>query len=1061
MLRKTTLIAAIAGTVIAGSARAPIARSTTPTHSDSRVTRTLPPVRKAPTTAGPQAPTTLNAKAKAPATVYSIPFAMSPTAEQMQNECVVIDANNDAVDGYNTWTYSEYFESPIYWKGSNAGDANDWLVFPAINFTDASKAYKVSIDAASTYTGDTSAEAFEVRIGTAPTVEALDHLILSRDDVNEALVFNTYEGVFGVPAAGTYYIAVRCTSTAAAGWRLLARNIKVEATDYNSAIPSACTNLSATLLVGEQLRASVEFDLPRVSVNGVDLPSDKQLTATITAPTGTSPLYGKPGDHLSTTVDVVEGINNITIVASNEYGSGESASVSVRCNYDIPSLPVLHSQVSDDNYTLHLTWDPVTTGANGGTIDPKGVTYDVFSYNTATEAWDVIKADLPYTETSFTISVPETQALGFCDLAVGSKNSQGSLNDATIISELLGTPYTLPLNETLADRTFHYTGLTIDTPSDEYNAGFGAVDPSQLDESFANPNGAALVGICQNTNGGRGHLTLPKFTTAGCGPVQVVLPIFLFSGTPEIRVYAHLNNGTSIDMGTVDISEGEGWTNVTFSLPDDYLNCQCINLSLDIKFDNSYQYFLMSGYTVREGIVNDFAVSDVTVTPTTIEPGKKAVVTASLRNTGMRAANAPAISGYVAKAGKKVADLTFTTANQGEIPVNGLCEYTAEYTVTSAEYVGTTLNIVVNITDPDGLDSNNSLTVQANVAGSELPLITDLSAHFDDADGSIALSWTTPLVDEAVEGFEFLPVFSFDSPLGPWLNLDYDNANTYTLEVENISIPNDTEPKAFQVMSASQTGLGPIADIYGYNNSDRFLMAFSAQGVPTDDWLISPEIKGGTDLSIMWDIVTKEYTETIEVLYSTTGRDTDSFRNKLGTFTKSTIGWEEIALQLPDEARYFAIRYCSNDCFGIMLDDITYYPAKPEYELSSIKVIRDNEVIDELPADADSYVDRTAVRDTFYTYYVMPVFYHQDMPVDGLRSNAASLAASGINDVNTFSGIYAVNGAIVINGHEGELITVTDLQGRVVARVTPTASSTTVALPAGFYIAAGTKLIVK
>lgn len=1066
MHRNSLLLAALISTAATGMAISPFSRSTVSTVQGPELSRVLPPVKSMAVsqtelqslTPGPQF------RAQASANAYSIPFSMAPTAEQLANECVVIDANHDAYDIYNTWCYSDYFDTVIYWAQKNNDfdsklDADDWLIFPVINFTDATKVYRVSIDAhAST---DLTFESMELRIGKTPTVEGLSRVILSEPVVDfNNMKMRTYSSLFALPEAGEYYIALRCNSSAQNGWRLFAQNLKVEATDLSAEIPNQVDGLSATPDATGKMKADVNFTMPTTALNGKQLSAGQTLTAKVTSPAGTKTVTGTPGQKMSLQIDTNEGINAITVTVSNNAGEGISSSTSVKCGLDAPVAAVLRTSISDDNLTLTVSWDPVTTGINGGMVDPESVKYTIFRYNASSDSWSEIATDI--TETHYVISVPAGTPLGYCDIAVDAHNEKGGAEQIPTVSELIGDPYKLPLNETLEGQQQHYVGLTIDSPTTEYNARFGSVDPTQLDEAFANPNNAALVGMSQDAKGTRGKISLPKFSTIGLDRIQIILPIFLFSGTPEITVLAKTNTGEPIELGKVDITAGSGWTNLPFILPAELYGKQCVTVSLDMKFDNMYQTFLMEGYNIKESLKSDFAVSNIVVSPDPIAPGKPATVTVTVSNEGMDAINPPALTGRLTARGTQIMPLTFTPASTEMIPMNGSTTYTAEFTLTTADYVGSTINISASIDTPDENPANDSNVIQANVGYVETPIITDLTAEFIEESGAIALKWSSPVSDEGFEDCEFLPTFSYDSSIGVWRNLDFDGLAPYTMgEVEGVSIPNDTEPKAFMVISAEESGLGQV-DIYGNNGSDKFLMAFSPQEGAADDWLISPEVMGGSEVSFAWDIITSDYTEKIEILYSTTDQDPDSFKNKIDTYTKEQVGWEEILITLPEEAKYFAIRYCSYNCFGIMIDDITYYPVTAEYEIASYELLRDDQPLTTLEATATSYLDTTTELNKYYTYHVVPTYNHNGTTVKGLRSNTVSLAAAGIGDIMPVSAsVYGVKGGINILGHEGETLYICNMQGQILKEITVTSATHFETMPAGMYLIGSNKVVVK
>ena len=135
-------------------------------------------------------------------------------------------------------------------------------------------------------------------------------------------------------------------------------------------------------------------------------------------------------------------------------------------------------------------------------------------------------------------------------------------------------------------------------------------------------------------------------------------------------------------------------------------------------------------------------------------------------------------------------------------------------------------------------------------------------------------------------------------------------------------------------------------------HGDKFLIAFSPAESSTgngvddaDDWLISPAVEGGSQISFAVAAISAEFVETIEVLYSTTDDDTNSFK-LLDTYDISDPYWKVLAATLPEDARYFAIRYVSNDKYAVLIDMSKYVPEGETVSEIGYEIIRDCKVIE-------------------------------------------------------------------------------------------------------------------
>lgn len=1058
------MIAALLGSACAGLAQVPLQRSTQTARSLTPIGRELPPLFPTVATTdalSAQAPVPVNTAAHAAAQPYSLPFFMAPTMEQMMNECVVIDANGDGYEGYNTWSFMEYFGTPAYWANNPVGDADDWLIFPAINIDDVSKAFKVSLDAQATGWG--TSESLEVRIGTSPSIESLTYVVMSEPGVpySETAEFTSYNSLFALKNPGVYYLAVRCTSSKSGGWRLIFKNLRLEQSSEAEVVPDGCTKLRAVPDPKGQLTVTVSFDMPLKALSGLAFDPSTTLKAIITTPAGSKTVEGTPGQHIEEVLPAIDGLNSVSVEVVNDKGDGSRRAVSARCGIDIPCAPVVKGAVSEDNLTFTVTWDPVTEGVNGGIVDPERITYTIYKYQ-EDGTWAVVVDDCK--DYTYSVSVPKGSTLASCDLVVSASNEKGVAEQTPIISEVIGEPHALPVNETFDGGALHYAGLSIYSMSSDYQGKFAMGDPSQLNIMFGGGPANAIIGLSSLEHGTKGMVCLPKVTTKGKQDVQLTLPMYVYSDGPEIAIYAKTNSGERFDIGTVDQSKNTGWTNLIYNLPVELYDQSCISINIDIRYKNNFSYFMLGGFSMVEGKVGDMAMTNISVEPTMLEIGKKATVTATVTNSGMYAELPPEVEGSVSCMGiKQPIDLVFTPADPNvKIEVGGTMAYTAEFTLNTADYAGANVTVSANIASPDSNEQNNRMSFEAKVADVVSPLITDLSASYVEEDGTIALSWTNPVSEETIETFEHYQSFIYDSKMGPWINLDFDMAAPYTLaEVEGVLIPDDTEPKAFQVISASESNLA-MYGMYGYNGSDKMLMAFSPVEATADDWLISPRIKGGFEISFMWNILSSDFSETVEVLYSTTSNDLDSFKSVAAKLTKKTTDWEEAIVEIPADARYFAIHYVSRDCFGIMIDDIMYYPSTPEYSVQSYAVLRDGAEIATLPASATSYVDNNVVLNGEYTYHVRPTFIHNGVEEAGVLSNSVVLKAAGIEDLTVApAGVYGTQGAIVIKGHEGETMYLFNAQGQKLRSITPSSSLHIESIDAGLYIIGSSKVIVK
>jgi len=212
------------------------------------------------------------------------------------------------------------------------------------------------------------------------------------------------------------------------------------------------------------------------------------------------------------------------------------------------------------------------------------------------------------------------------------------------------------------------------------------------------------------------------------------------------------------------------------------------------------------------------------------------------------------------------------------------------------------------------LDKSDNTTDTANVviSPSTLPAPEGLTA--EEKDGKIELNWQSPSsgVTKVTDSFEDYAEFTIDN-IGRWTVVDGDGASTYGFT--GVSFDHSGDPYAFIVFNPYTLKV----NIYGQflpHTGNQYLSCFGADPSEAkeghnDDWLISPLLSGNEQEISFWArAASTSYPETFEVRYSTTDRDTASFK-LLATETTPGDAWHEYKYTLPAGAKYFAVRVIS------------------------------------------------------------------------------------------------------------------------------------------------------
>ena len=161
----------------------------------------------------------------------------------------------------------------------------------------------------------------------------------------------------------------------------------------------------------------------------------------------------------------------------------------------------------------------------------------------------------------------------------------------------------------------------------------------------------------------------------------------------------------------------------------------------------------------------------------------------------------------------------------------------------------------------------------------------------------------------------------------------YDSTGSRVWGSNDFTWTNTNEPQAWMPFNGNTVGNAEAHSGVQYIES----VCPASSSIAANSWLISPELSGNAQTITFWArIFTTKYTpETFEVLYTTSGIDRSNFANSVNNFTlvqsysSSTETWTKYEVELPANAKHFAIRHTSLNIFGLMVDDVTYEISTP------------------------------------------------------------------------------------------------------------------------------------
>ncbi len=524
---------------------------------------------------------------------YSLPMTIKPT--EHDGEMVTI-INADGSPEYGMWRLTDAWGDLCFASGWSYEQPDDWLIMPAAQFDSNEVVYEVSLEAARG--GYSAMEYFEVWAGEAPTVEAMTIPVMGKTRAQKFNEWKEYSGKFAVPRAGKYYIAVRgCSNPDQKD--LIVRNIRVSATDIKAQVPGSVTDLQITGASNADLTATLKFTMPEKYINGEDIPSDKELTAVISS-AEKKEIKALPGETVTVTVGTAQGENYITVIVVSEGIESTPAEVSLFTGMDFLSyVEDFNGVVSRDNMSIHLTWKAPVESLYGGYVAFTGIEYmigRIDSYGEFIE--EPINAGTDVYEYEYVL--PAGTAQDFYRIGIAPKNAAGISPARSFVGKVLGTPFTMPMEEKFNNMEITYKPLQASAPSSKYsNGGWTWCQPELVNPSFANSE--VEFGVIGYTDEPEAwvRMGLPRISTAGLENAHAVFKIWNGVGTATQKGVYGLLYDMAAPEKIMDIPSGDGWQDVIVEIPAKFLGQEWIGLYIDGCLPTAENYLLLGGYSMK------------------------------------------------------------------------------------------------------------------------------------------------------------------------------------------------------------------------------------------------------------------------------------------------------------------------------------------------------------------------------------------------------------------------------------------------------------------------------
>lgn len=894
----------------------------------------------------------------------------------------VIDANNDGC----TWSWNS--SNNAFYGYSSSHNADDYLISPAIKM-EGGKNYNITINAkpfSSSYP-----ERIEVLAGTAPKVSALTISVIPPTDVTSSSS-EDFVGAFTAPETGYYHFAAHAISDADQ-YNLYLNSMLIEEGPDPKA-PQAVENLVVTPGEKGAKIANVEFTSPKKSLDGEDLVDNSVEAEIYIEEELAKVVQTTAGSNVSVTVDGFEtsGMYKFTVITKQGELVGDKAITNAFIGYDVPLCPTGLKAIDCGDH-IKFTWNKCgEVGENGGYVDPSLVSYQVWECVDLIPGWGIYIPNKVLCDPLLDADTFEYEydcnsgTLGQYIYAIYAQNEAGksSLNDGGYGYGYFGTPLEIPACETFAGANAEY---------DWFTHGNANVYADLVENGSVDAYSIEVVAEEDNEVGG---LISAKFSLAGADNPAVTADMFTTKIGTTVTLLVEAN-GVTTPLQTYELTDE--WATYIWNVSA-FANEPSVRFHIIGNFPEAGS-FLFDNFNVLN-LYKDNLVAKISA-PESIIAGETLAITVNVKNLGENVAEDYLVKVY---ADDKLVEAIGSKSLS-------LYESTDLFAFMSTSVFDEPKDIVLKaVIDyaPDLLpEDNTDVTTIALVAPTVVP-VENITATVDG--DAVTAEWTLQegLLTEVTEDFESYDEFAYiknGEHLGDWTGWDLDGGMLYGWSGGNW--PHAGKTGAFGIFNPVAIGLEPM-ELPSGEQSVLIMDAISAtctgSASSNDDWMVSPELPGiAQTISFMVSELADEYgDEKFQVLVSKTDNTPECF--ELVAEGSASMEWTEFTANLPEGAKYFAIRCISVDAFGMLIDDVKFTPA------GGVK-----------PTSFNVYVDQVKVANVEDMTYVISGLSNGEhkISVTAVYGNKESIPVStvvvvdvetGIDNIEASSAkeIYTVNG---------------------------------------------------
>lgn len=959
----------------------------------------------------------------------------------------VIDANGDG----KTWRYASS-RAQLDYPGDGVDSKDDWLITPGLSMT-AGNYYAVEIHA----NGSMYGERMDVYFGRTPSADGMETKIMQEAVPN---AYTIYRYWFCPSESGTYYLGIHGNMPKPDYSVLKIACVSVGAPTPSDA-PGAPTGLKCLSAADGSRKATITFTAPSVDLAGNPLAGldavelywgtyEGNCTNLIARFDDTAPGMA----HSAEFTPSGSGAKTFLAVGINASGRGTQIFTNGYIGVNKPAcVSELRIEETSTPGEVRLSWDAPELDVDGNPINPALIRYQLVD--------NVTYASVPdLTETEYTLQAVAPGEQAFVNYSILPSTSYGRAPDYTYSKWIIaGTPCAAPLREGFVGRG----SIPLLTEKEKSQGTSQLLYEADLTGSTT-PRSADgdkwYAGMFAYGEGCAPSVTTGKIDLASLREPSVSVKSLLMGMIGDVPAYggnvleiqaaeAGTENFTTLCSSTVADLESVGWHQVEASLEafaGKVIQLRLVGRINTFHSETAPSFVFADDLAVGEASPAAGLRARTLLAPQFADPDIPFPVTAIVENIGRTDAEDVKVSLY----------------NNGEC---------VETLGAGALQAGASARVTFNVSL--GLFDNTENIFHAEVSGElagddmtdnatdAVAVTLRLPAHpspdglqAETAPRSVTLSWNSPEIAGEAEPY----TETFESG-EPWVPDSFGEWTFHDLDGGPVGLPSGLAlPGIDAGVSRFAWTVGASADFGSQMaySGDRMLCSFFDDDMrPVDNWAVLPELSGEAQtVSFKVLSLSSKYPETVQVLYSEVSRDPATF---VPVMSPATVPqeWTEWSFDLPEGARFFAIRQTSADGWVLLVDDVTYTPmiAGHDVSLEGYAVYRDGELLERV---TDTRHADTDVIPGVHTYCVSAVYDKcESVPTRWITVDVKDVDALDTCGAATpLLEVVAGTGSVSIHNPSGCEVCVVSVSGRTVASGL-TAERSVVEVPAGVYVVSG------